>query len=640
MKVLIIDRVKVFQQIIAGVLLDSGIDHIFAATGHDALAALKGDAYQCICVSLYLDDIDGIELCKQIRKLEGYKHTPVVLLTTESDTGTFNRAIQSGITDVFLKDQIHELVNFLERFTQVSQPLEGRVLYIEDQRSQREYISALFRKRSLEVDAYDNIDDAWQAFLQHDYHLVLTDIVLAEATGGILLINKIRRLDGSKGDTPILAITGFDDPARRISLFHMGITDYIIKPIMEEELIARVRNLITNQLALEKERHLRARLSSEELIRHSQKMEALGKLTSGVIHDYNNMLNIVSGYTQVLMEELADQPDLLEYLQQIDRASQSAINLTRKLLMFSRDKHQQLQIINLNEMVEGMTEILQKSLTATIHIDIALQPALWNICSDSNDLENALLNLSINAKHAMEGSGTLSLVTANQSLDLKSSEKLGLPPGDYVLLSVADSGSGMDEKTMGRIFDPFFSTKGESGTGLGLSQVYGLVSRAHGAIKVNSQPGQGTIFNLYFPRVENQASVIEDRGEDHSSAIKYQGATILVVDDQVALSELMEIYLLGAGYEVYIAHSADEALKQLQAQSIDIMITDLIMPGMNGLELATLARQQYPAMKIILATGREDEFDEKAAGEVAYPYQYRLQKPIDREGLLRAIQQV
>lgn len=639
MKVLIVDRVKVFQQIIAGVLLDSGIDNAFTSSGEEALQLLNSDTFQCICISYHLDDMDGVALCHQIRKIKSYRHTPIVLLTTENSPEIYRQAINAGITDIFLKEKIHELVNFIERFTQVNKPIEGRILYVEDQRSQRDYVSALFRERQLEVNAFDNAEDAWQAFLENEYNLVLTDIVLEGPVSGILLINKIRRLEGHKGETPILAITAFDDTSRRISLYHMGITDYITKPIMEEELIARVRNLISNQQVLNKEVQFREQLNSEEAIRHSQKMEALGKLTGGITHDYNNMLGIISGYTELLMGKLSDQPALLEHLQQIEKAGESAITLTRKLLAFTRKEHLAAESISLNGLVNSMLPMLKKTLTVSIELSTLLDDKLWLFCADKNDLENALLNMCINAKHAMNDSGKLTIVTTNRQLDLASSEKIALPPGEYVLLSIRDTGTGMDEETQKSVFDPFFSTKGDQGTGLGLSQVYGLVNRSHGTVTVKSEVGQGTIFNLYFPRQDTPIEPPDIQQVDSSgSSSPHSELSILVVDDEPALCALMEIHLASVGYTVHVASDAHQAIERLSNERVDIMITDVIMPGENGYELAEKVSHLYPEIKIILATGYDDDITNDEAP--SNNYHYRLQKPIDRESLLTAAQQV
>ena len=252
MKTLVIDRVKLFQEIISEVLRDTEIEPVFAHTGKEALEILAAEKFECICLSLYLDDTDGIALCQKIRKVEEFRYTPIVLISSETSPEIIKRAMSLGITDTFSKNKIHELVNFIERFSKNNNPISGRVLYIEDNQSQRDYIAAFLRSRGLEVDAYADAQEAFDSFLKHHYHLVVTDIVLEGEVSGVLLINKIRRLDGKKGDIPILAVTAFDNISRRISLFHMGVTDYVIKPIIQEELIARVSNLIFNQKSIEK----------------------------------------------------------------------------------------------------------------------------------------------------------------------------------------------------------------------------------------------------------------------------------------------------------------------------------------------------------------------------------------------------
>jgi len=635
LKTLIVDRVKLFQEIIAGVLSDSGIEHQFASTGKAALSMLDKEEYQCICVSLYLDDFNGIELCKMIRLNKTYRYTPIVLLTTESHPSIIAEAIKSGITDIFSKDNIHQLVNFIDRFTQYNKPLDGRVLYVEDQRSLREFVTNIFQQRALQVDAFDNADDAWEAFLKNHYHLVVSDLVLEGETSGVLLINKIRRLDGAKGDTPILAMTGFDESSRRISLYHMGITDYVAKPIIEEELIIRVKNLITNQKALEQEMEYREVMSSQDSMRRAMKMEALGKMTGGIAHDYNNVLGIISGFAELLSYELQDQPELLSNVQQIQSASRNAAALTNKLLAFTRRDRAGDSILNLNSIISDILPMLQKTLTASIQLQTTLDATLWTVAADHYELENAIINMCINAKHAMESNGTLTLATHNLDLNLEASEKVGLPPGQYVRLTVRDTGIGMDEDTLKHVFDPFFSTKGESGTGLGLTQVYGFVQRSNGAISAKSKRGKGTIIDLYFPRCD---ALAEGAGKDSNEEQIHDGhgRSVLVVDDESALRMLTQQILIQGGYKAEAVSNAEEALALLEKKPFDVMVSDIIMPGMNGFDLADAARQKYPKMQIILASGYDREV--KNVEKRRESYQYRLQKPVSKAKLLSTIQ--
>jgi len=632
MKTLIVDRVKVYQQLIISALQEVATDLETASTGNDALALLEKNIYECICLSMYLDDINGIDLCKKIRKLPSYKYTPIVLLTSESEKELIKRANLAGITDIFLKDKMNELVSFIERFTQINEPIEGDVLYIEDDKSQRVVVNEMFESRGLKVDAYNNAEDAWNAFIKKHYHLVVTDLVLIGEMSGVMLINKIRRIDGAKGKTPILALTAYDDAPRRVSLYHMGIADYVTKPIIEVELMARVNNLIKNQKALEREVYFREHMSSEEMVRHSMKMDAMGKLTGGIAHDYNNMLGVIIGYVELLQEKLSDKPELLKYVKQIEKASQSSINLTHKLLGFARKNETKVQLTNINHEIGEIDEIIRKLLTAGVYLTLDLQEDLWDISVNGTDLENSVMNLIINAKHAMKEKGSLNIITENKVLSRDDADKLALNPGEYVQLSIIDSGYGMSAEIKDRIFDPFFSTKGDRGTGLGLSQVYGFMQRSGGAIAVETSEGHGTKFKLYFPREISIAKVEHKKVVKKSESAHQKLRSVIVVDDNKELADLMNEMLNSSGYESVTANSALEAINKFNNRVYDVMITDIIMPGMNGYELTDQIKSKYPGVKIILTSGYDDK--EIPDSQNKEQYSMQLQKPVSRNVLL------
>ena len=638
MKTLIIDRVRLFQEMIAAILSDTDIEHVFSSTGKETLEMLENDKFDCICLSLYLDDMDGFELTQKIRKLDQYRHTPIVLLTSKNSEDIIKQAITSGITDVFSKDNVHEIANFIARFTEVDKPIMGKVLYIEDQKSQRDFVTAIFKERNLEVDAFDNAEDALQAFLKNRYHLVVTDIVLAGEVSGVLLINKIRRLDGPKGDTPILAITAFDDNSRRISLYHMGITDYVTKPVIKEELLARVRNLIKNQKALEREIDFRKHLNSEEVVRRGLKLEALGKLTGGIAHDYNNMLGIITGYADLLKDKLVEQPEELSYVDQIVKAGANGIKLTRKLLSFTRKDVASAEIANINKLITEAQPMLEKLLTAGVRLKMELDEYLWDVNIDTGDFENSLLNICINAKHAMGEKGLLTIITTNNKLGASAAEKVGLSAGEYVRLSVMDSGSGMDSGTVTKIFDPFFSTKGEAGTGLGLSQVYGFMQRVNGSVKVESKLGKGTLFNFYFPRKEQDSESKKESESKNDDSLDVNPGNILVVDDEIALAELTAKILINAGHKVDIIHNASSALDAIKSKKFDVMISDVIMPGLNGFELAKRVRRDHPEIKIIIVSGYNDRLNSTEINK--QHYDLSLEKPVTSVQLLESVNSV
>ncbi len=368
---------------------------------------------------------------------------------------------------------------------------------------------------------------------------------------------------------------------------------------------------------------------AEEQLRRSQKMDALGKLTGGIAHDYNNMLGIVLGYSELLQSALSDQPKLLAYSEQIAQAGERGKNLTKKLLDFSKQQILEAVEVDVNALLADQRSLLEKVLTARITVKMDLPKALWPVWVDKGDFEDVLMNLCINAMHAMDASdGVLSITTSNQSLSSQDGENLGIIAGDYVRVCFSDTGKGMDKDTVGKIFDPFFTTKGELGTGLGLSQVYGFVERSKGGIQVYSEPGVGTRFSLYFPRYKGESPISEVFSPGDMASLRGE-ERILVVDDEPSLLALARDVLSQQGYQVLCGESGNEALSLLRSNTVDLVISDVIMPGMNGYQLADKIRAEFPALQILIVSGFDeashvDEVDrELRAGALAKPYSSR-----------------
>ena len=309
----------------------------------------------------------------------------------------------------------------------------------------------------------------------------------------------------------------------------------------------------------------------EQQLRRSQKMDALGKLTGGIAHDYNNMLGIILGYSDLLKTFLADQPKLEKYADEIQRAGERGARLTRKLLSFSRHESTEADVLDLNALLEGERHMLETTLTARIKLKLDLSEDLWLVWLDSSDLVDAIINLSINAMHAIEGNGELVIQTWNQHLDIAEAKLLDLDQGDYVLLSITDTGEGMDEATKEKIFDPFFSSKGDKGTGLGLSQVYGFVERCGGTIKVHSELHHGTCFTLYFPR-QQETDDHPHVDNNHPMNNTMGSETILLVDDELSLLTMADDRLRQQGYKVFTAQSAMQALEISEHEAVDLFI--------------------------------------------------------------------
>ncbi|MES0326553.1 MAG: bacteriohemerythrin [Gammaproteobacteria bacterium] len=404
---------------------------------------------------------------------------------------------------------------------------------------------------------------------------------------------------------------------------------------LEEESITPVLDEsgeITHFVAIK--RDITAQRQQEEQLRHSQKMDALGKLTGGIAHDYNNMLGVILGYSDVLEDALSEQPKLAKYAYEIHRAGERGVKLTKKLLAFSRQKISEADVLNLNMLLQNQQHMLEKTLTARIQLTFNLADDLWPIWVDSGDLEDAIINMSINAMHAMEGNGRLIIQTHNEQINALGTRLLGLNEGDYVTLSITDTGCGMDESTKEKIFDPFYSTKGEHGTGLGLSQVYGFVERSGGIIKVYSELDQGTRFTLYFPRYQESGRDEQLEQCQHVTDIR-GNESILVVDDEPALLDLNCEVLSQQNYNVFCAESAKQALDILEHESIDLLLSDVIMPEMDGYQLASIVREKYPAIKIQMVSGFSDDRHLKMVDDSLH--ENSLQKPLNSKILLQRI---
>ncbi|NOZ11223.1 MAG: PAS domain-containing protein [Gammaproteobacteria bacterium] len=347
------------------------------------------------------------------------------------------------------------------------------------------------------------------------------------------------------------------------------------------------------------------RKKQAEQLRHAQKMDALGKLTGGIAHDYNNLLGIIMGYAEQLGNQLDQESKSAKYVYNIQRAAKRGKKLTKKLLAFSRQKTPNATVLDINGLLREQQLMLEKTLTAKIKLTLNLAPDLWPTWVDSGDLEDAIINMSINAMHAMEEGGELTISTSNEQLNTMKAGLLHLDENDYVALSITDTGCGMDDATKERIFDPFYTTKGEQGTGLGLSQVYGFVERSGGAIKVHSKLGHGSCFTLYFPRTYKTATGTPISTTNTERNLN-GSECLLVVDDEQALVGLACEILAAHGYRVLTANDGEQALAVLEKETVDLVITDVIMPNMGGYQLAAKVQQRYPHIKLQMVSGFAD----------------------------------
>ena len=347
--------------------------------------------------------------------------------------------------------------------------------------------------------------------------------------------------------------------------------------------------------------------SNEEALRQSQKMEAVGQLTGGIAHDFNNMLTGIIGSLELLRRRVSrGKLDDLDSLIDLGVTSANrAAGLTHRLLAFSRRQSLDSKPVEINQLVTSMGELLQRSINESIALDMRLSDPLWTAEADPNQLESALLNLVINARDAMPNGGNLTVETSNRHLDSVFTAAYGtLQPGDYVELSVSDSGCGIPESLMGRVFDPFFTTKPiGQGTGLGLSMIYGFARQSGGHVTIHSEVGKGTTVSLFLPRFVGEM-VVAEASNPARLPFANAGETVLIVEDDPAVRVLVSAVLKELGYAFVEASDANTALPIIESdQRIDLMISDVGLPGMNGRQLAEIGRQIRPELKVLFITG-------------------------------------
>ncbi|MDH5834824.1 PAS domain-containing protein [Luteimonas kalidii] len=351
------------------------------------------------------------------------------------------------------------------------------------------------------------------------------------------------------------------------------------------------------------------RLQVEEALRQAQKMEAVGQLTGGIAHDFNNMLATVIGPLDALARRLGDaDPRNKRYVDLALDGATRAAQLTQRLLAFSRQQPLQPVALDPNRLVSGMSGLLAHSLGSSVRLETVLAGGIWWISADENQLENVILNLAVNARDAMPDGGRLTVETANCDLDHRyAADNLGVQAGQYVLIAVTDTGAGMPPEVMAKAFDPFFTTKEVGrGTGLGLSQVYGFVKQSAGHVKIYSEVGQGTTVKVYLPRLLRRPLQVstEPVRAAHALPLGESQDVVLVVEDEPAVREFSVQVLTDLGYRVLEADGADAALQLLAAHpDISLLFTDVIMPGLNGRQLADRARESRPDLKVLFTTG-------------------------------------
>ena len=410
-----------------------------------------------------------------------------------------------------------------------------------------------------------------------------------------------------------------------------GADDYLTKPFSARELLARVASgislarvrreaadaVMASETALRAlNEQLEARIAHaiaerekvEDALRQAQKMEAVGQLTGGIAHDFNNLLTVITGNVDMARRALGsgETSRAGRALDNAQKGAARAAALTQRLLAFSRRQPLAPKFVNMDRLVTGMADLLHRALGEQVQLETVSTPGLWRVEADPNQLESAILNLAVNARDAMPEGGKLTIETANARLDEQySAAHAEVAPGSYVVVAVTDTGTGMSKETLARVFDPFFTTKGVGkGTGLGLSMVYGFVKQSGGHVKIYSEPNEGTTVKIYLPRVMNAVEADEKDEAADVDRMRRQQRILVVEDDDDVRAYTVEI-LRELGYRVLEAHDGPSAMRLLdrQEQRVDLLFTDIVMPGQSGRELADAARRTHPTIKVLFTSG-------------------------------------
>ncbi|MDY0884621.1 response regulator [Dongia soli] len=503
------------------------------------------------------------------------------------------------------------------------------ILNVDDTEALRYAKSRILNRAGYAVREASTGHDALREVETSQPALVLLDVKLPDISGTeVCRLIKQRYPSVLILQTSATYVTGAD----RVAGLDSGADAYLIQPVEPEELVAAVRALLRLQAAEEalrqanegleqrvaertrelEEANRRLRHEAEEraraeaALRQSQKMEALGQLTGGIAHDFNNLLGAISGSLQLMQRRIkSGRVDVERYIEAALFGTNRAAKLTSRLLAFSRQQPLNLRSVNVNDLARGMLDMLRRTMGEQIKVELDLQaePA-WTRC-DENQLENALLNLAINARDAMPSGGHFRIETRNETLQNGLRDELvNLAPGNYVTLAVVDTGSGMTAEVKKRAMEPFFTTKPiGQGTGLGLSMIYGLMTQSGGALVLESEVNRGTSVKLYLKR-EEPASAMARHAPDGETEMPKIEATILVVEDEELLRSMMIEVLQEENYQTLAAHDGPSALEQLNGDApIDLLVTDVGLPGINGRQLVERARTIKPDLKILFVTG-------------------------------------
>jgi two-component system, cell cycle sensor histidine kinase and response regulator CckA len=513
-----------------------------------------------------------------------------------------------------------------------------RLLLVDDSATDAKLVVQALRGAGLEV-VFERVDnaEAMRASLEKgEWDAVLCDWSMPKfsAMGALSVIKEMTL------DLPFILVSGTIGEESAVEAMRAGAHDYVLKDKLARLAPALEREIRDGAVRDARRRSEDALRASESHLRQAQKMEAVGRLAGGVAHDFNNVLCVILSYCSLISENLRPDEPLRGDIEEIAKAGRRAADLTKQLLLFSRQQVIETKVIDLNDVLANMDKMVRRIVGEDVEVKSTVASTVGRVRVDPSSVEQVLMNLVVNARDAMPTGGTLTMETANVTLDREYAfpEDEGPKAGPYVMLAVTDTGMGMDQATQARIFEPFFTTKEiGKGTGLGLSTVFGIVQQSGGTVRVESEPGRGSSFKVYLPRVDEKLD-----SEKMAIAPKtlHGTETVLLVEDEDQLRVVARGILRRCGYEVFEARNGGEALLfcQEHAGTIHLLLSDVVMPKMSGPELAKRLVKVHPEMRVLCMSGyTDDSVFRHGMVDARFPF---LQKPFTPESLARKVREV
>jgi two-component system, cell cycle sensor histidine kinase and response regulator CckA len=627
--ILIVDDEPVILDVFRRFLEGEGRTLLLAGSAREALAvADKLSQLDVALVDKNLGDGSGLDVARALK--EAKPDVEVILVTGYASLDSAIQAVQIGAYDYVTKP--------ISDYDALNLKVENAIEKGRMKRRQRELLGRLVESEGLYRGVFETSSDA-VLLVDPDSGLIQDANPAAERLYGRAR-DALRQLRYAELLSPALE-PGIPPAGSRAFPSRHHRPDGLEFPveISAGELRLETRGLRVLSVRDVSERELAesARRDLEQNLRQAQKMEAVGRLAGGVAHDFSNVLAVILGYSDLLSRDLpTGDPRMREYADGIVEAAHRAVGVTRQLLTLSRKKLLRPEILTVNKVVQDLGKLLSRAIGERIELTTRLGEGMPPIVADADQLAQVLLNLAVNARDAMPDGGPLEISTALVELGMPAPD-LGLPAGRYVTLAVKDGGCGMTEEVRARIFEPFFTTK-ESGTGLGLATVYGIVRQAGGAIRVESRPAGGSTFTVYLPAADerNQRVVLPVA----ASAPRGLGETVVLAEDEEPLRVLLGRVLSGSGYHVISGRNGVEALEAVRARGgrVDLLLTDLVMPRMTGAELASVLGDEQPGLKILFMTGHTD--DAEVLGPFGEGAVEVIQKPFTNEALLGIVRRL